>query len=327
MESVKSVVPAPGLVEAGWCIRIGLLGAARITRWAVIRPARRLPEVSVTAVAARDPARASAFARRHGVPRVHPTYEALVQDPHLDAVYIALPNSLHAEWSIRALEAGKHVLCEKPLTSNATEAAQVAAVAARTGRVLAEAMHYRYHPLAARVKAIVESGELGTIRRFEADFCVPLLVPGNIRYRYELGGGATMDLGCYTINLLRYLAGAEPEVVKAEARLASPQVDRFMRAELWFPGKAVGQFTCSLCSWILLRSRARVEGSAGELRVTSPFHPDRYHRLVVRGPTGTRRSTCRGTRRSSASFARLRRRRAGRVSWRRTRWMRSRTCG
>lgn len=275
-------------------LRIGLLGAARITPWAVIRPARRLPEVAVAAVAARDPNKAGAFARRHGVPRVHPTYEALVQDPELDAVYIALPNSLHAVWCIRALEAGKHVLCEKPLASNATEAAQAMEVASRTGRVLAEAMHYRYHPLAARLKAIVQSGELGTIHRFEADFCVPLLLPGNIRYRYELGGGATMDLGCYTINLLRYLTGAEPEVVKADARLSSPQVDRFMRAELWFPGKAVGQITCSLCSSILLRSRARVEGNDGELRVTSPFHPDRFHRVVVRGRTGARREHVQG---------------------------------
>lgn len=284
----------PSVVKTPETIRVGLLGAARITPRAVIRPARRLPEVVVAAVAARDPDRAGLFARRHGIPRVHPTYDALVQDPELDAVYIALPNSLHAEWSIRALEAGKHVLCEKPLASNAAEADQAAGVASRTGRVLAEAMHYRYHPLAARLKAIVNGGELGAIRRLEADFCVPLWLPGKIRYRYELGGGATMDLGCYTINLLRYLVSAEPEVVKAEARLASPQVDRFMRAELWFPDKAVGEFTCSLCSSLLLRVRARVEGTEGELRVTNPFRPDRYHRLVVRGRTGVRREHVEG---------------------------------
>jgi len=263
-------------------VRLGLLGAARIAPAALIRPARAVPGAWVVAVAARDPGRARAFAQRHGLLRVHETYEDLIQDPELDAVYIPLPNSLHAQWSIRALQAGKHVLCEKPMAANAEQAQQMAAVAAQTKRVLAEAFHYRYHPLAARIKAIVDSGELGTVRHLEAHFCVPLILPGNIRYRYELAGGATMDLGCYAINLLRYLAGAEPRVIKAQARLSSPQVDRFMRAELQFPDGRTGRFVCSLFSRILVRARAVVQGTEGELRVTGPFHPQLYHRLTVR---------------------------------------------
>ena len=263
-------------------LRIGVLGAARIAPMAVIRPARAVPEVRVVSVAARDPARARAFAQKQGIPRFHETYDALIQDPEIDAVYNPLPNSLHALWSIRALRAGKHVLCEKPLASNAEEARQMAAAAVESGRVLIEAFHYRYHPLAARMKQIVDGGELGTIRYLEAHFCVPLLLPGDIRYRYDLAGGATMDVGCYAVNVLRYLAGAEPTVTTAEARLASAQVDRFMRAELRFPDGRTGRIVCSLFSWVLFRSRVIVRGDLGELRVDGPFNPQLFHRFKVR---------------------------------------------
>jgi predicted dehydrogenase len=236
----------------------------------------------VTAIAARDPGRARAFAQRHRIPRVHETYEALIQDSELDAIYLPLPNGLHAEWSIRALRAGKHVLCEKPLASNAAEAEQMAAAAAETGRVLIEAFHYRYHPLAARMKQIVDAGELGRIRHLEAHFCVPLILPGDIRYRYHLAGGATMDLGCYAVNVLRYLAGAEPEVATARAKLSSAQVDRFMEAELRFPDGRTGRIVCSLFSRILFRSRVVVRGDRGELLVDGPFHPQLFHRFKVR---------------------------------------------
>ena len=255
---------------------------------ALIRPARAVPEAWVVAVAARDPARARAFAQRQRIPRVHETYDALIQDPELDAVYVPLPNSLHAEWSIGALRAGKHVLCEKPLASNAEEAQRMAATAAETGRLLIEAFHYRYHPLAARMKEIIDGEELGTIRHLEAHFCVPLLFPGNIRYRFDLAGGATMDLGCYAVNILRYLAGAEPEVTAAQARLASAQVDRYMEADLRFPDGQTGRIVCSLFSRILFRSRVVVRGARGELRVSGPFHPQLYHRFRVCAGGATR---------------------------------------
>jgi len=269
-------------------LRIGVLGAARIAPMALVRPAKSVPGVRVAAVAARDPARAQAFARRHGIERVHRDYPALLADPELDAVYNPLPNGLHAEWTIRALEAGKHVLCEKPLASNAEEAARMADAAQRTGRLLVEAFHWRYHPLAARMREVVLSGELGRVRHVEASFCIPLPVPGDIRYRYELGGGATMDAGCYAVCIVRHLAGAEPEVVSAEARLASPQVDRWMRAELRFADGRSGRVTCSLFSSTLLRLEARVVGEEGEMRVFNPIAPHFFHRLRVRARAGSR---------------------------------------
>jgi predicted dehydrogenase len=256
---------------------------------ALLRPARRVPEVQVAALAARDPGRARAFAAKHGIPRVHEGYAALLADPELDAIYNPLPNGLHCEWTLRALEAGKHVLCEKPLASNADEAAQMVEAAARAGRVLMEAFHWRFHPLAARMRAILDSGEIGRVLRVETAMCVPFAIPGDIRFRLDLAGGATMDTGCYAIHVLRFLAGQEPaEVTAARARLSSPGVDRWMQAELRFPDGATGRITCSLFSSSLLRIGARVVGERGELRVTNPVAPHLWHRLAVRTAAGRR---------------------------------------
>jgi predicted dehydrogenase len=269
-------------------LRIGILGAARIAPPALVRPARQVAEAEVAAVAARDPARARAFAAKHGIAKVHEGYDALIDDPEIDAVYNPLPNGLHCDWSIRALRAGKHVLCEKPIASNAEEAERMAKAAAEADRILVEAFHYRYHPLAARLKEIVDSGELGAIEHIEAHLCVPLPLPGDIRYRLELAGGATMDTGCYAINLVRFLAGAEPEVLSARARLSSPRVDRAMSAQLRFPDGRTGRITCSLFSAMLVRPTARVRGDRGELSVLNPYMPQLFHRLAVRSEKGRR---------------------------------------
>jgi predicted dehydrogenase len=270
-------------------LRIGILGAARIAPTALLRPARGVPEVEVVAIAARDEARARRFAGKHRVARVHPSYEALLADPGIDAVYNPLPNGLHCEWTVRALEAGKHVLCEKPIASNEREAQQMADAAERTGLVLAEAFHWRYHPLAARVREVIDGGELGRLRRVEVTTCVPLPVPGDIRYRLDLAGGATMDIGCYAINMARFLAGSEPEVTAADARLSSPRVDRWMRADLRFVDGVSGRITCALFSARLLKLAARVEGDRGSLEIANPLAPHYWHRLRVRGPQGSRR--------------------------------------
>jgi predicted dehydrogenase len=269
-------------------LRIGVLGAARITPMALLRPVRQVAGVRVTAVAARDPARATAFARKHGIATAHGTYDDLIADPEIDAVYNPLPNSHHALWSIRALEAGKHVLCEKPIASNAEEAERMDEAARRTGRLLVEAFHYRYHPLAARMKAILDSGEIGAVRDIEVHMCIPLLRPGDIRFRYDLAGGATMDVGCYTINLLRFLAGAEPRVESARARLSAPDVDRFMDMHFAFDDGRRARVTCSLLSSVLVRASAKVRGERGELAVLNPYLPHFYHRLRVRTPAGSR---------------------------------------
>ena len=208
-------------------LRFGVLGAARITPAALLKPARSHPEVRVDLVAARDPSRAAAYASKHRIPRVADGYEAVVTDPDVDAVYIPLPNSLHAEWTLAALEAGKHVLCEKPFTSNTAEADRVAAAAElaaeRHGLVVMEAFHYRYHPLAQRMQQIVESGELGAIRHIEAWLCAPIPNKSDIRYQAELSGGAMMDMGSYVVHWARLLGGEEPTVVSATAKLQTPR--------------------------------------------------------------------------------------------------------
>jgi predicted dehydrogenase len=275
-------------------VRIGILGAARIAPSGLIRPAREVEGARVVAVAARDAGRAAAFARKHEIPRVHRSYQALIADPEIDAIYNPLPNGLHGAWTIRALREGKHVLCEKPMAANTAEAERMAEVAAETGRCLVEAFHYRHHPLAARMKEIVDAGSLGRIEHIEAHLCVPLLLPGDIRFRHELAGGATMDTGCYAIHMVRFLAGAEPEVVRAKARLSSPQVDRAMSADLRFPDGRTGRITCSLFSWSLVRASARVRGDAGEMAVLNPIAPQYYHHLKLRGSGGTRRERVAG---------------------------------
>jgi len=261
---------------------------------ALIRPARQVPEAAVVAVAARDRSRAQAFATKHGIPKVPDSYDALLADPEIDAIYNPLPNSLHCEWTIRALQAGKHVLCEKPIASNAAEAERMAAAARDTGHVLMEAFHWRYHPLASRIRAIIDADEIGPVRHVEAHLCIPLLRPGDIRFRRDLAGGATMDVGCYTINIVRFLAGAEPEVVRAAARLSSPGVDRYMEADFRFADGRTGRMTCSLLSAVLLRVSARVRGDRGEIAIVNPLAPQIYHRLTVRTEHGRRTEHLRG---------------------------------
>jgi len=263
-------------------LRIGTLGAAKITPGALTKPAREVPEVEVVAVAARDRARAERFARKRGIPTVHGSYEALLADPGVDAVYNPLPNGLHGRWTLAALDAGKHVLCEKPFTANADEAEKVAAAAASSGLVVMEAFHYRYHPLIARVLEILRGGELGSLRRIDTRMCFPLPFPHDIRYQLDLAGGATMDAGCYAIHQARTLAGVEPTVTDARAKCSSPGVDRWLRAELRFSDELTGSVESALMSSRLISLSARVEGERGTLAVTNLTAPQYFHRLVVR---------------------------------------------
>jgi len=275
-------------------VRFGCLGAAKIAPAALVKPAKRAADAEVRAVAARDRGRAEAFATRHGVPVVHGSYEELLADPDIDAVYNPLPNGLHALWTLRALAAGKHVLCEKPFAANATEAARVADAAADTGLVVMEAFHWRYHPLATRMVEIATSGELGPVRRVEAAFCFPLLKRGDIRWRLDLAGGALMDAGCYAVHMVRTLAGAEPTVVRATAKERSPGVDRSMRAELAFADGRQGRVTTSMWSARVLQLSATVVGDEGTMRVFNPLAPQAFHRLSVRGRTGRRHERING---------------------------------
>jgi len=267
-------------------VRIGTLGAARITPMALIRPARGISGVSVTAVAARDRGRADKFARKHGIENVHDDYASLLADPDIDAIYNPLPNSHHAEWTLRALEAGKHVLCEKPFTSNASEAERVHRAAEQSDRIVMEAFHYRYHPLAQRLRDLVASGDLGAPRFIETWMGFPLPMPRDIRYRLDLAGGATMDVGCYAIHVARTIAGEEPVVVSARAKLASEGVDRAMQADVRFPSGAEGRINCSLWSRKLFKIAAVVELDGGEIRALNPVIPQFFHALKWRKTGG-----------------------------------------
>ena len=232
-------------------LRIGVLGTARIAKTALLAPAANVPEVIVAAVAARDRARAEAYAEQHGIPAAYGSYDALLADPDIDAVYNPLPNSLHGPWTLRAIGARKHVLCEKPFASNAPEAERVADSAADTGLVVMEAMHYRYHPLIRRLREVV--GELGPVRSIQCWTNFVISDEGDIRYDYDLGGGALMDGGCYAIDCLRLLGPGEPEVTAALADpyqrvpgrgpdRAGAAADRAMAVRLTFPGDATAWF-------------------------------------------------------------------------------------
>lgn len=269
-------------------LRVGILGAARIAPSALIKPARENAEVMVAAVAARDVSRAREFAVKHRVARVHDSYESLLADPDVDAVYNPLPNGLHGRWTRAAIAAGKHVLCEKPFTANAAEARDIADLARRSDRVVMEAFHYRYHPLALRIEEIIASGELGTLHRVEAAMCFPLPKFSDIRYNYALAGGATMDAGCYAVHMVRTFGGSTPEVVSAQAKLRDPRVDRAMTAEFRFAAGHTGAIRTSMWSKDLLNMSAKVVGSEGELRVLNPVVPQLFHRLAVHSADGRR---------------------------------------
>ncbi|MHB8463534.1 MAG: Gfo/Idh/MocA family protein [Acidimicrobiales bacterium] len=264
-------------------LRIGCLGAAKIAPAALTKPAAANDGVVCAAVAARDRKRAEAFATKHGIAKVHATYEALLADDELDAVYNPLPNGLHGLWTMRALDAGKHVLCEKPFTANAAEAVRVAQAADASGLVVMEAFHWRYHPMAARMLEVIASGELGDVRRIEAAMCFPLPLFKDIRWQLDLAGGALMDAGCYPVHMVRTLAGAEPTVTAATAKLHSPGIDRRIDAELAFPDGRTGHVTTSMWSSTLLKMRIVVTGSKATMRVFNPTAPHVFNRLSIRG--------------------------------------------
>ena len=273
--------------------RFGILGAAKIAPNALTLPAREVAAVEVTAIAARDPARAREFAKANGIPRVLPTYEALIADPDLDVIYNPLPNSLHCEWSIRAMRAGKHVFCEKPIASNAREAEEMARVADQTGMLLVEAFHYRYHPLADRVRALISDDAIGKLIHVEGSFSVPL-PPDNIRFDWNLAGGATMDLGCYPLHMIRYFSGMTPRVVAAKAQMGRANIDVAMEADLELAPGVTARMTCSMAADAKLGASFLARGDGGELNVVNPVGPHWGHPLTVTTPSGTTNETVAG---------------------------------
>ena len=269
-------------------LRIGTLGSSRIAVTALIEPAGNVAGVTVAAVGARDKDRAEAFALRHGIATAHGSYEDLLADPDIDAVYNPLPNSLHGPWTLKAIEAGKHVLCEKPFTSNAEEAERVSAAADGSGLVVMEAMHYRYHPLIARLQAVVS--ELGPVRHLQAWTSFAIRNPDDIRYDYDLAGGALMDGGCYAIDCLRLLGGDDIQVTGAVADPVGEApggraADRALAARLAFGSGATGWFDSAFTRDGDFVADLHVICAGGEARLDNFIFPHRGRLVASKGGT------------------------------------------
>ncbi len=233
-------------------LRIGVLGAARIADLAMVQPAR-VTGHRLVAVAARDHRRAEDFAQRHGVERAVASYDGVLADPDVEAIYNPLANALHGPWNLAAIQAGKHVLSEKPFASNADEARVVRDAAAAAQLTIMEGFHYLYHPVTRRLHELLDSGELGELRAVESDMLMPAPADGDPRWSYELAGGALMDLGCYCLHAHRALArwaGGPPWVAAARAgeRAGHAGVDEWLDADLEFPGGVTGRARCNMAA-------------------------------------------------------------------------------
>jgi D-xylose 1-dehydrogenase (NADP+, D-xylono-1,5-lactone-forming) len=249
-------------------VKWGIVSTADINR-KVIPGARASEKVDLVAVASRDQARADAYAREWGIPRAHGSYEAMLEDPEIEAVYISLPNTLHCEWSIRSLEAGKHVLCEKPLSRHPDEVAAAFDAAERTGRLLTEAFMYRHNPQTRRLTELVAEGAIGELRLVRSTFSYSLYDAGNIRLQTEVEGGALMDVGCYNVSGSRLLAG-EPERVWGEAWYGPTGTDWVFAGTMRFPGDVIAAFDCGTA--LVDRDELEAIGSEGSLFVDDPWH-------------------------------------------------------
>ncbi|HWD83988.1 MAG TPA: Gfo/Idh/MocA family oxidoreductase, partial [Kribbella sp.] len=254
-------------------LRIGILGAARIAGRAVVEPAK-LTGARLVSVAARATDRAEAFAAEHGVERVHASYQALIDDPEIEAIYNPLANGLHGPWNLRALAAGKHVLTEKPSASNAAEATQVRDAVHTSGLVFMEAFHYAYHPVMRRMQELVAKGELGDLQHVEATMVMPPPADEDPRWSLPLAGGAVMDVGCYALHAQRMFgqyAGGAPKLLSARAgeRKRMPGVDEWLNADLEFPNGATGTVRTSMAAESVEFS-LKVVGSRGE--AFAPFY-------------------------------------------------------
>jgi len=244
------------------------MSTARINLY-ILEGARQTERAAIVAIASRDQRRADAYAREHGIERAFGSYDALLEDPDVEVVYISLPNSLHVEWSIRALEAGKHVLCEKPLGRRPAEVERAFDAAERADRLLMEAFMYRHHPQTRRLQEVVASGAIGELRQLRACFSFTLDDPNNVRMFPELDGGALMDLGCYCVSVSRFLAG-EPERVFGRQRVGPTGIDLGFTGLLQLPGDVFGEFHCGFD----LSEQSGIEaiGSEGSALVREPFH-------------------------------------------------------
>ncbi len=259
-------------------LRWGLLSTARINR-ALIPALRESKRNFLSAVASRSQETAGAYAKEWKIPRALGSYEALLDDPEVDVIYNPLPNHLHAEWSIKALQARKHVLCEKPLALSAFEVDEMIAAAKESGCVLAEAFMYRHHPQTQKVKEIIDSGSLGKLRLIRGAFTFTLTRPDNYRWHKEMGGGSLWDVGCYPVNYARTLMGAEPLEVFGWQVTGAGGCDETFVGQMRFADNVLVQFDSGFRS--PFRAEMEIVGSEAILRIPRPFKPGRHETLLL----------------------------------------------
>jgi xylose dehydrogenase (NAD/NADP) len=267
-------------------LRWGLLGTARINR-SVIPPLRASRRNRLDAVASRTPERAEAYAREWGIDRVFGSYDAMLADPAIDVVYIAVPNGLHAMWTVRAVEAGKHVLCEKPLAISVEEVDGVIAAAARHGRIVAEGFMYRHHPQTALVQRLIGDGTLGDLRLVRGSFTFQHTRMDDVRWDPALGGGSLWDVGCYPVSFARLVSGVEAAEVQGTQVLGPTGVDLSFAGVLRFPGDVLAVVDSSFVA--PFHTSVDIVGSVATLRVASPFKPGPEASIVIVGEDGSSR--------------------------------------
>jgi xylose dehydrogenase (NAD/NADP) len=249
-------------------VRWGILSTADINRL-VIPGAHASDKIELLGVASRDRSRAGEYATRWDIPRAYGSYDELLADPEIEAVYISLPNTLHCEWSIRALEAGKHVLCEKPLSRRVADVEASFEAAGRAGRLLSEAFMYRHNPQTARLAELIAEGAIGELRLIRSTFSYSLYDTGNIRLKTDVDGGSLMDVGCYCVNACRLLAG-EPESVFGRAWIGPSGTDWVFTGSLAFSGSVLALFDAGTA--LVDRDELEVVGSEGSLFLNDPWH-------------------------------------------------------
>jgi len=268
-------------------MKIGCLGAARITPPAIVNPSKVRPGAVLQSVAARDPQRAKEFAVLHGFMRSDDSYDALIHSPDIDLVYNALPINHHAEWTIKALQAGKHVLCEKPFAMNTREVHAMQAAAHTSGKRVIEAFHYRYHPSFPQMLAWIDAGEIGMITAVDASFNVAIddRAGTEIRHLPETGGGAFMDLGCYPVSWALNVLRAHPAHIEAKAELTPLGVDEKMSAVLTYPGAVRATVSASMAKGEAFKAQLKVTGTKGEIEYINPLAPHFGGSLTLRAGT------------------------------------------
>ncbi|MEP6729339.1 MAG: Gfo/Idh/MocA family oxidoreductase [bacterium] len=276
---MKTPLHSAAIADEPKPVRWGVLGAANIAVEKVIPAMQRSAHTPVVAIASRDLRKAQAAADRHGIARAYGSYEELIADADVDAIYNPLPNHLHVPWSIKAAEAGKHVLCEKPLALSRGEAAQLLAVRDRTGVTIGEAFMVRAHPQWAAVRELIAEGRIGELRLVVGHFSYFRRDPNDIRSRVEWGGGALMDVGCYPITLSRWLFAEEPtDVIGVVDRDPDTRVDRLASALMKFP---LGQATFTCAGQLVPYQRMQVFGTEGRIEIEIPFNAPADHECRI----------------------------------------------